>query len=197
MNKTLSKAAMTRTRLRNKFIRSPSKVNKLKCTKYRNYCTKLLEKKRYYNNLDTKLVAENKTFLKIVKPMFSDKHFSNHKITLVEGDELRSSDKEVANIFNSLFTNTVITLNIEGYKTKYCDNPMPDKISNIVKKFENHPSILKIKEKVKIETKFHFSTISEASTREMINTMDTNKPTTYNNIPTKILIGLIISFHRL
>ena len=41
MNKSLSKAAMTRTRLRNKFIRSPNKVNKLKYTKYCNYCTKL------------------------------------------------------------------------------------------------------------------------------------------------------------
>ena len=120
--------------------------------------------------------------------MFSDKHFSNNKITLVEGDEIISSDKEVANIFNILFTNTAINLNIEGYKTMYCDNAMLDKISNIVKKFENHPSILKIKEKVKIETKFHFSTISEASTREMINTMDKNKPTSYNNIPTKMLI---------
>ena len=79
-----------------------------------------------------------------------------------------------------MFTNTVINLNIEGYKTKYCDNPMLDKISNIVKKIENHPIILKIKEKVKIETKFHFSTILEASTGEMINTMAKNKPTTYS-----------------
>ena len=64
--------------------------------------------------------------------MSSDEHFSNHKITLVEGDEIISSDK-VANIFNSLFTNTLINLNIQGYKTKYCENPMLDKISNIVK----------------------------------------------------------------
>ena len=84
--------------------------------------------------MDTKLVADSKTFWKTVKPMSSDKHFSNHKITLVEGHEIISSDKEVTNIFNSLFTNTVINLNIEGYKTKYCENPMLDKISDIVKK---------------------------------------------------------------
>ena len=105
----------------------------------------------------------------------------------MEGDEIISSDKEVANIFNSLFTNTVINLNIEGYKTKYCENPMLDKISNIVKKTKIIPVYWKSK-KTKLKQNSIFPLFSEVSTREMIKTMDTNKPSTYNNIPTKILI---------
>ena len=34
------------------------------------------------NNLDTKLVTDNKKLWKTVKPLSSDKHFSNNKITL-------------------------------------------------------------------------------------------------------------------
>ena len=47
-------------------------INKLNYTKYRNYCRNLFrnEKKKYYNNLDTKLLTDNKKFWKTVKPMF-------------------------------------------------------------------------------------------------------------------------------
>ena len=105
MNKTLSKAVMTRSRLRNKFLKNTNNENKLKYTKHRNYCTKLFkkQKKMYYNSLDTKLVTDNKKFWKTVKPLFSENHFSNNKITLVEGDEIISTDKEVAEKFNSFF----------------------------------------------------------------------------------------------
>ena len=92
MNKTLSKAVMTRSRLRNKFLKDPNNVNRYNYTKYRNYCTALFrhEKRLYYNNLNTKLITDNKTFWKTVKLLFSDKHFSNRTITLLEGDEIIS-----------------------------------------------------------------------------------------------------------
>ena len=176
MNKTLSKAVMTRSRLRNKFLKNPNNTNKLNYTKYRNYCSKLFkkEKKKYYNDLDTKLITDNKKFWKTVKPLFSDKHFSNNKITLV-GDEIISTDKEVAETLNSFFTNAVSNLKIEGFKTEYCFNPELDKISNVIEKFKNHPSILKIKEKVKVEAKFHFSTVTEPVVRKLTNSMDIKK----------------------
>ena len=44
MNKTLSKAVMNRSRLRNKFLMNPNNTNNY--TKYRNYCTKLFKEKK-------------------------------------------------------------------------------------------------------------------------------------------------------
>ena len=72
MNKTLSKAVMNRSRLRNKFLKNPSNVNKNNYKKYRNYCTGLFkkEKKSYYNNLDIKLISDNRKFWKTIKPLF-------------------------------------------------------------------------------------------------------------------------------
>ena len=190
MNKTLSKAVMNRSRLRNKFLKNPDNTNKLNYTKYRNYCTKLFRKvkKKYYNNLDIKLVVDNKTFWKTVKPLFSEKHFSNNKITLVKDDEIISTDNEVAETLNRFFTNAVSYLNIDGFKPEYCSNPELDIISNIIDKFKNHPSILNIKENVKVQSKFNFSTVTETMVRTKINALDKKKPTTYNHIPTKILV---------
>ena len=46
MNKSLSKAIMTRSRLRNRFNKHPTPVNKTNYTKYRNYCTWLFRKEK-------------------------------------------------------------------------------------------------------------------------------------------------------
>ena len=191
MNKILSKAIMTRSRLRNKYMKNPNHENKSYYTKYRNYCTRLFrkEKKRYYNNLDINLITDNKKFWRTVKPLFSDKHFSSNKITLLEGDEIISSDQEVAETFNSFFANVVENLDIEGFITcDYSYAPELNYIANIIEKFKNHPSVLKIKENVTFDRHFQFSLVEESVITEKINSLDKRKPTTYNNIPTRLLV---------
>ena len=191
MNKRLSKAVMTRSRLRNRYLKNPTTENKINYTKYRNYCTGLFrkEKRSYYNNLDIKLITDNKKFWKTVGPLFSEKHFSNKKITLVEGEEIISSDHDIAETFNSYFTNIVESLDIEGFVTyDYTFKPELDYMSNIVEKFQNHPSIIKIKDNVHIKERFHFELVDESIINDIIDGLDKRKPTTYNNIPTRILI---------
>ena len=75
MNRELKKSIMTWSRLQNKYLRSPSTQNILTYKVQRNVCTNLLKKctRDYYNNLDTKLISDNKTFWNTVKPLFSDK----------------------------------------------------------------------------------------------------------------------------
>ena len=46
MNKALSKEIMTRTRLRNKFLKDRSEENKKKYSKQRNYCVSRLRKSK-------------------------------------------------------------------------------------------------------------------------------------------------------
>ena len=94
MNKTLSKAFMTRSRLRNKFLRNPISPNELTDKRYRNFCTRLVrkEKKTYYSTLDPKLITDNKKFWKTGKPLFSEKKIISNKITLLEGDKVITAD---------------------------------------------------------------------------------------------------------
>ena len=191
MNKSLSKAVMTRSRLRNKFLKDPSNENRARYTKYRNYCTGLFrkEKKLFYNNIDIKVVTDNRKFWKIIKPLFSEKHFSSNKITLIEGEEIISNDQEIAELFNSFFANIVEKLDIEGFSTcDYSYDPEMDYISNIIKKFSNHPSIIKIKENVNVNAQFSFTTVNNTIMTDKINSLDKKKPTTFNNIPTKLLV---------
>ena len=56
MNKTLSKAIMLRTLLRNKFLKNRSNENKTNYVKQRNRCVSLLRKtkREHYSNLDEK-----------------------------------------------------------------------------------------------------------------------------------------------
>ena len=191
MTKTLSKAVMTRSRLRNKFLKDPNNTNKARYTKYRNYCTGLFrkEKKSFYNNLDVKVVTDNRKFWKTIKPLFSEKHFSNNKITLIEGEEIISDDQQIAEIFNSYFANIVENLDITGFSTfDYSYDPGMDYISNIIEKFKSHPSIMKIKENVNVNTCFNFTNVDQSFISDKINSLDKKKSTTFNNIPTKILV---------
>ncbi len=189
MNKILSKAFMNRTRLRNKFLKNPNATNKENYTKYRNYCVNLVrrEKKKYYENLDQKSLLDNKTFWKVTKPLFSEKSKSNKKIVLLENDNIISDEPKVAEIFNEFFAKTVENLNIKGYNIDHTPVENLDFVNNAIDKFENHPSILMIKENVQVNVKFSFSTVKEYDFATEIIKLDTRKPTSFNNIPAKIL----------
>ena len=67
MNKALSKEIMTRTRLRNKFLKDRSEENKKKYSKQRNYCVSLLRKSKsdYFGNLNEKNINDKKHFGKL------------------------------------------------------------------------------------------------------------------------------------
>ena len=76
MNKRLSKALMNRSRLRNKYLKTPTVPNKRKYKRYRNFCVNLFQKenRQCYENLDPKLITDNKKIWKIVKPLFGKTH---------------------------------------------------------------------------------------------------------------------------
>ena len=84
-NKELSKAIMTRTKLRNIFLQNRSEENRIRYTKQRNFCVSLLRKtkKRYYENLNEKFVVDNKLFWKTVKPLLSDNELVKTDVRLL------------------------------------------------------------------------------------------------------------------
>ena len=75
INKTILKATMDWSRLRNKFLKTRFNEDKKAYNTQRNYCLTLVRKakKDYYNNLDHENVTDNKTFWKSIKPFFLKK----------------------------------------------------------------------------------------------------------------------------
>ena len=64
MTKNLSKEIMTRSRLRNKYLKNKTEENRLLYTEQSNKCVSLLRKTKinYYKNLDEKGITYNKIF---------------------------------------------------------------------------------------------------------------------------------------
>ena len=139
MNKSLNKTIMTRSRLKNKFIKYPTHQNKETYKKHLNFCVNLLrrEKKKYYANLDLNKITDNKTFWKHMKPLFSEKNNSTKHITLIEGNDILSNDMEVAEIMNDFFANSITHLRIRGYAAASSPDPTVDNISNIIENLQH------------------------------------------------------------
>ena len=62
-------------------------------------------------------------------------------------------------------------------------------ISEIVRTYASHPSIIKIKENVKIKDKFKFQNITSNEMKVEINKLNSKKSCISNDIPAKILKG--------
>ena len=171
MNKTLSKSIMTRSKLKNKYNKSPTEENRRLYNKQRNYCSNLTKKVKrdYYNNLDLNIFKDNKTFWKSIKPLFSDKQRDlQQEIILIEKELVVTDEQEVAEKMNHYFIDVIENLDIEPFieQTANDDNTL-NSIKDIVKKYNQHPSILKIKQYATMDDKFTFfeTTIQQFQTQ--------------------------------
>ena len=105
---------MVRGKLKNKYMNNMSVESKRSYTRQRNYCGKLLRKKSktFLLNLNTENITDNKIFLQIIKPVFSDKTLDSDQITLISNDEIFSDEENICKTFNDLFSNVIKNLNV-------------------------------------------------------------------------------------
>ena len=195
ITKKLRKEHMKRSKLRNKYLKN-KKSNARSYKVQRNKCVSLLKeaKKAYFEALQPSQVCDNKKFWKIVNPLFTEKALSTDNITLIENNEIVSDDKAVAEIFNNFFSNAVKNLNIDYYEHfsfdkyfLYKDSENMDVILNAIEKYENHPSILKIKESIPEGECFSFKKTDLKSVIKEIGNLNETKSSPIESIPAKIL----------
>ena len=145
----------------------------------------------------SKFFDDNKTFWQRIKPLFSDKMKNTaNDITLVENDIITSENKEVAEKFNNFFNEAVENLDIELYLTEYMGDQLTCNLQEKLDKYD-HPSIKKINENVKLDTKFSFSDITFQEFENEILKLDIKNPVQEDDIPAKVLITThdIVSNH--
>ena len=145
-----SKEIMTRSRLRNKYLKHKTEENRLLYTQQRNKCVSLLRKTKmnYYGNLNEKDITDNKKFWKTVKPFLSDKSINSDKIHLNENGELINSKSKTAEVLNEFFLNIVKNLKIPEYENlNHNFEKVKDPVLKAILKYKKHPSIIAIKEK--------------------------------------------------
>ena len=189
MTKDLSKEIMTRSRLRNKYLKDKTEENRLLYTQQRNKCVSLLRKTKinYYENLNVKDITDNKKFWTTAKPFLSDKSKTNDKIHLNENGELLNSESETAEVLNNFFSNIVKNLKIPEYENldRNFEN-VEDPVLRAILKYKNHPSITVIKEKAK-NSVFSFYEVDKDKIKKEINRLNKNKASQKSDIPIKII----------
>ena len=172
---------MNRSRLQNVFHRKPNNVARLRYKQQRNYCVNLTRKvkRKYYSKLDIKNVNDNKKFWDTTKPSFSNKNVAKKKIILIEKDTIITDDETLADTFNTFFSN--------GLNDKSDTENVLD-VNPIIAKLKDHPCVIKIKANGNYRSDFSFTLSSLDDMKKCIENLNTKKPTTYNNIPSNILV---------
>ena len=101
-----------------------------------------------------------------------------------------TDEQEVAEKMNHYFIDVIENLDIEPFirQTANDDNTL-NSIKDIVKKYNQHPSILKIKQYVTIDDKFTFFETTIQQFQTQIELLDPKKATVENDIPSKIIIA--------
>ena len=94
----------------------------------------------FCENLDTKLIIDNKMFWKQLKPFYADKTPSNTNITLLENDNIITNPSACAEVLNNFFSDSVNDLDID--RSLHVDTVINDRDSmdKAIKMYKNHPS---------------------------------------------------------
>ena len=177
LTKCLRKAIMYRSFLRNKYNKTRSLNDLIAYKKQRNYVTYLNRKAKsnYFNNAIKHQNTNSKNFWRLCKPFLKSDSDNFVKFTLVENDEVINDEIKIANIFNSHFNNVTSNLNLNFWKPDH-NVIINDPILNIIERFANHPSIIKIKSKFCVNsTGFEFNLVNESHILELILTMNLKK----------------------
>ena len=154
----------------------------------RNHCKNLLKniKKSYFENLDTKKITDNRSFWRTFLPLFTQNSSKGERINLIDNSKIISSDEELCEAFNQFFSNVVPSLNIPKAKSFLTASDNLDLIMSVIKSFDKHPSIVKIKAKG-FDSTFHFRKTSCNEVEKIISNLNIKKSCQQEDIPTKII----------
>ena len=123
-------------------------------------------------------LLDNRKFWKTIKPYFSNKGLNSSKLLLKEKGNLVPDEKEVATIMNNVFINITKDLELQKDSKGKLNN-----LEDILKAFESHPSIEKIRKAINITEKFSLRHVKVDKVPKFIMNLDGSKATPVGYIP--------------
>ena len=181
--KELSKAVMNKSKTRNKYIKLPSRENFLAMKRTKNYCNSLTRTtKNFFQGVTKSGFANNKKFWNAVKLFVTNKGFlTNGNISIKVNDDLVTDKTKLANLFNLHYIS--IVENTSGAPPVIQGNPKnPNEdnttVKNIIKQYENHNSIINIKNHIDSPViRFDIPTAKIEDINKIIKTINPKKAT--------------------
>lgn len=187
MSKELKKAIMKRSQLWNKFQKSKCISDHHAYKVQRNIVTKLNKKAKldFFNRNCESRKSNPKAFWKICKPFFSNKNSVDNDLVLNQNGLVVQDSETVSKLFNVHFNTITESLNLFKWNSNYCSVVL-DPVLRAIEKYEDHPSILKIKSLFGNMPTFHFKEIDCHLIKKMMMKLDCTKKTG-GPIPNSIL----------
>ena len=152
MTKELRAVIMQMSNLRLKFLKKRTNDSKHLYNRQKTLCLSLLRKTKrgYFKQLNNKAISDNKTFWQTISPLFLEKVFRKETIILKDSNRTVRSNHELAETFNNIVSNITQSLKFDSNLAEITENlNICDPVLKEIKKYEKHPSIIKIKEKMK------------------------------------------------
>lgn len=190
MNKELSKAIMNRSRAKKKYVKYPSRENFLNMKKVKNKCNSISRKvkKKFFQESTKEGVNSNKKFWDLVKPFLTNKgNVSNDFISIKKGETFVENEKELVEMFNNHYINIVENISGKPPDDSFKNLNDAEAVKEIILKFENHPSILKIKENFTPSEKFEIPKAEVSDINSLLKKINTKKATGPDTLPPKLL----------
>ena len=163
--KELRAVIMQTSKLRQKFVKERTSDSKHLYNRQRNLCVSLLQKTKrdYFKQLNNKVISDNKTFWQTIRPLFSEKAFREETIILKDGNRPITNNHELAETFNTFFSKITQNLILDSNLVEITENlNISDPVRKTIKKYEKHPSVIKMKEKMKNKNmSFSFSFVTK------------------------------------
>ena len=191
VTKALRKAIMKSSYSEKLYFKKKTTESSKKYKKHKNFCSRLYkkERKKYFDTLNVNKVTDNKAFWKNIQPLFSENRKFANKITLKNSEKnTLSDDTLVSEELNDFFENATKTLNInENSYIVGSSSSITDPVDKAISTYKNHSSILLIKQKLENVDHFSFKEVSISEIEKDLRELNSNKATTFGNIPTNIL----------
>ena len=135
------------SKLRNRYIKWPSRENFLNFKKAKNTCSNLnkFAKKSYFDKVTSKGFLSNKAFWNTCKLFLKNKGFlTNEKITIKHKDKVVTDNSKLAHLFNNHYINIVESTSRtppENIGNPECKSHDHLTVAKIIKHYKNHQSI--------------------------------------------------------
>ena len=179
---------MIRSRKKNQFNKSPTPLNWNDYRIQRNKCTRLIceAKKSFYGNLDLKTIRDNKTFWKVVKPIFSEKGVSEKLCALNINGDIIENKHDIAEHMNDYFVNITSSLDIDNIPGQDMID-VNSTLEDIFEAYKDHPSILSIKNSGTSSQTMSFRGVDGIEMRRYIQNLKEKVSSPEGVIPVKVL----------
>ena len=160
------------------------KMIKKKC---KSLCKKA--KKSYLKNCTEEGISSSKKFWSFIKPFLTNKGaISNDFISIKEGEKFIDNENDLVEMFNTHYINIVEKTSGSPPEASFSDiSDQKEVIEKIIKKYEKHPSILKIKKKLNIFERFDLPKATVKDINKLIKQIDIKKATGPDTIPPKLV----------